>query len=80
MLGYVLLWLSWEEKQLLGMAAQEPTLMQVRPNGMEDAPQLKIEVDQLKARALGVALNDINQTLAIGWGSAYINDFVDRDF
>lgn len=64
--------------QLLGMAAQEPTLMQVRPNGMEDAAQLKIEVDQLKAQALGVSLSEINQTLAIGWGSAYINDFVDR--
>ena len=64
--------------QLLGMAAQEPTLMQVRPNGMEDAAQLKIEVDQLKAQALGVSLSEINQTLAIGWGSSYINDFVDR--
>lgn len=64
--------------QLLGMAAQEPTLMQVRPNGMEDAAQLKIEVDQLKAQALGVSLSEINQTLAIGWGSAYVNDFVDR--
>lgn len=64
--------------QLLGMAAQEPTLMQVRPNGMEDAAQLQIEVDQLKAQALGVSLSEINQTLAIGWGSAYINDFVDR--
>lgn len=64
--------------QLLGMAAQEPTLMQVRPNGMEDAAQLKIEVDQLKAQALGVSLSEVNQTLAIGWGSAYINDFVDR--
>lgn len=64
--------------QLLGMAAQEPTLMQVRPNGMEDAAQLQIDVDQLKAQALGVSLSEINQTLAIGWGSAYINDFVDR--
>lgn len=64
--------------QLLGMAAQEPTLMQVRPNGMEDAAELKIEVDQLKAQALGVSLSEINQTLAIGWGSAYVNDFVDR--
>ncbi len=64
--------------QLLGMAAQQPNLVGVRPNGMEDAPQLQINVDQLKAQALGVALNDINQTLAIGWGSTYVNDFVDR--
>lgn len=64
--------------QLLGMAAQQPTLMQVRPNGMEDAAQLQIAVDQLKAQALGVSLSEINQTLAIGWGSSYVNDFVDR--
>lgn len=64
--------------QLLGMAAQEPGLVGVRPNGMEDAPQLQINVDQLKAQALGVSLRDINQTLSIGWGSTYVNDFVDR--
>lgn len=64
--------------QLLGMAAQQPNLVSVRPNGMEDAPQLQIDVDQLKAQALGVSLRDINQTLAIGWGSTYVNDFVDR--
>ncbi|GHG60847.1 multidrug efflux RND transporter permease subunit [Alishewanella longhuensis] len=64
--------------QLLGMAAQQPNLMQVRPNGMEDAAQLQIVVDQLKAQALGVPLSEINQTLAIGWGSSYVNDFVDR--
>ncbi|GGW71909.1 efflux RND transporter permease subunit [Alishewanella tabrizica] len=63
---------------LLGKAAQQPNLMQVRPNGMEDAAQLQIEVDQLKAQALGVSLSEINQTLAIGWGSSYVNDFVDR--
>ncbi len=64
--------------QLLGMAAQQQNLVGVRPNGMEDAPQLQINVDQLKAQALGVSLSNINQTLAIGWGSTYVNDFVDR--
>lgn len=64
--------------QLLGMAAQEPTLMGVRPNGMEDAAQLQVDIDQLKAQALGVSPADINQTLSIGWGSNYVNDFVDR--
>ncbi|ALT00233.1 efflux RND transporter permease subunit [Lacimicrobium alkaliphilum] len=64
--------------QLLGMAAQQPELVGVRPNGMEDAPQLKIDVDELKAKALGVSISDINQTLSIGWGSRYVNDFVDR--
>ncbi|CAM3668346.1 efflux RND transporter permease subunit [Rheinheimera salexigens] len=64
--------------QLLGMAGQEPSLMGVRPNGMEDAAQLQIDIDQLKAQALGVSPADINQTLSIGWGSNYVNDFVDR--
>lgn len=64
--------------QLLGMAAQQPNLMQVRPNGMEDAAQLRVVVDQLKAQALGVSLSEINQTLGIAWGSSYVNDFVDR--
>ncbi|GAA0371285.1 multidrug efflux RND transporter permease subunit AcrB [Bowmanella denitrificans] len=64
--------------QLLGMAAQQPNLMAVRPNGMEDAPQLQIDVDQLKAQALGVSLTEINQTLSVGWGSTYVNDFIDR--
>lgn len=64
--------------QLLGMAFQDKTLMGVRPNGMEDAPQLKIDIDQLKAQAQGISLSEINQTLSIGWGSTYVNDFVDR--
>ncbi|GGO66469.1 efflux RND transporter permease subunit [Bowmanella pacifica] len=64
--------------QLLGMAAQQPDLVAVRPNGMEDAPQLQIDVDQLKAQALGISLSEVNQTLSIGWGSTYVNDFVDR--
>ena len=64
--------------QLLGMAGQDPSLMGVRPNGMEDAAQLQIDIDQLKAQALGVSPADINQTLSIGWGSNYVNDFVDR--
>jgi multidrug efflux pump len=64
--------------QLLGMAAQEKSLAGVRPNGVEDAPQFKINIDREKASALGVALTDINQTLGSAWGSAYVNDFLDR--
>ncbi len=64
--------------QLLGMAAQEKSLAGVRPNGVEDAPQFKINIDREKASALGVALTDINQTLGAAWGSAYVNDFLDR--
>ncbi len=64
--------------QLLGMAAQDKVLAGVRPNGVEDAPQFKVNVDRDKAGALGVPLTDINQTLSVAWGSAYVNDFIDR--
>lgn len=62
--------------QLLGMAAQNPNLTGVRPNGMEDTPQYNIDIDFEKAMALGVSVSDINNTLSIGWGSSYVNDFV----
>jgi multidrug efflux pump len=64
--------------QLIGMAAQNPKLAAVRPNGVEDAPQLKLNIDREKASALGVPITDINQTLSAAWGSAYVNDFIDR--
>jgi multidrug efflux pump len=64
--------------QMLGMAAKNPKLMAVRPNGQEDTPQYKITVDQQKANALGLATAEINNVLSVGWGSAYVNDFVDR--
>ncbi|NTU54075.1 MAG: efflux RND transporter permease subunit [Chlorobiaceae bacterium] len=62
--------------QLLGMASQNPTLSGVRPNGLEDVPQYKVEIDHEKASALGVAIADINATLQTAWGSSYVNDFV----
>ncbi|OVY61511.1 efflux RND transporter permease AcrB [Yersinia pestis] len=65
--------------QLLGMAAQHPDmLVGVRPNGLEDTPQFKVEVDQEKAQALGVAISDINPTLGSAMGGSYVNDFIDR--
>ena len=63
--------------QLLGMAAQHPDmLVGVRPNGLEDTPQFKVEVDQEKAQALGVAISDINTTLGSAMGGSYVNDFI----
>ncbi len=64
--------------QLLGMAAKEPTLVAVRPNGLNDEPQYRVKIDREKAGALGVTISDINSTLSAAWGSAYVNDFVDR--
>ena len=62
--------------QLLGMAATNPALMQVRPQGLADAAQMKIELDQDKASALGVSLADINSTMQTAFGSSYVNNFV----
>jgi len=61
---------------LLGMAAQDPGLTRVRPNGMEDTPQYNVDIDYEKAMALGLSVSDINTTLATAWGSNYVNDFV----
>ncbi|WP_184722541.1 efflux RND transporter permease subunit [Caulobacter sp.] len=63
---------------MLGMAGQDPNLAGVRPNGQEDTPQLRIEVDQAKAGAMGLTTADINSALSAAWGGSYVNDFVDR--
>ena len=64
--------------QMLGMASQDPNLAGVRPNGQDDTPQLKIEVDQAKAGAMGLTTADINSALSAAWGGSYVNDFIDR--
>ena len=64
--------------QLLGAAAQSPLLTNVRPNGQEDTPQLRVEVDVDKASALGLSIASVNQTLSAAWGGQYIDDFLDR--
>jgi multidrug efflux pump len=61
--------------QLLGLAAQSKVLTQVRPDGLEDAPQLQVDIDRDKAAALGVGFDSINATLSVALGSAYVNDF-----
>ena len=62
--------------QLLGMASKNPALSGVRPNGLEDVPQYKIDVDHEKASAFGLSIADINATLQTAWGSSYVNDFI----
>ncbi|WP_032695537.1 multidrug efflux RND transporter permease AcrD [Raoultella planticola] len=63
---------------LLDLAAKDDRLTRVRHNGLDDSPQLQIDIDQRKAQALGVAIDDINNTLQTAWGSSYVNDFMDR--
>jgi multidrug efflux pump len=64
--------------QLLGMAATDPALFAVRPNGLNDEPQYRLDIDREKANALGLTIADINTVLSAAWGSAYVNDFLDR--
>jgi len=61
--------------QLLGMASQSKILAQVRPDGLEDAPQLQIDIDRDKAAALGVDFGSISASIGTALGSAYVNDF-----
>ncbi len=62
--------------QLLGMAAKDPDLTKVRPNGLEDVPEYRIDVDWEKAGALGVPITSIHTTISAAFGSAYVNDFI----
>ncbi|WGL64667.1 efflux RND transporter permease subunit [Pseudomonas sp. CW003PS] len=64
--------------QFLQLAAQNPVLNRVRANGLRDEPQYQLLIDDEKARAHGLALSDINDTLSIAWGASYVNDFIDR--
>ncbi|WP_175857836.1 efflux RND transporter permease subunit [Burkholderia anthina] len=64
--------------RFLALAARDPLLANVRPNGMNDEPQFHVNIDDEKARALQVSLDSVNETMTAAWGSQYINDFVDR--
>ncbi|ACK50417.1 transporter, hydrophobe/amphiphile efflux-1 (HAE1) family [Methylocella silvestris BL2] len=64
--------------QLLAEAAKDQRLVAVRPNGIDDEPQYTIVIDREKANALSLSIADINTTLSAAWGSAYVNDFIDR--
>lgn len=63
---------------LLAAAAKDPRLTRVRHNGLDDSPQLQVNIDQRKAQSLGVEIDDINDLLKTAWGSSYVNDFLDR--
>jgi len=64
--------------QFLALAAQDPRLVAVRPNGQDDVAEYRLEIDYAKAGALGVSVASINDTLSTAWGGAYVNDFIDR--
>tara|TARA_R110000868_G_scaffold189695_2_gene433094 strand:+ start:139612 stop:142731 length:3120 start_codon:yes stop_codon:yes gene_type:complete len=64
--------------QVLGMASQNPKLVGVRPNGLSDEPQVKLDINFEKARSMGVSIAEINNTLKTAWGGSYVNDFLDE--
>jgi multidrug efflux pump len=64
--------------QFLGMASQDPILAGVRPNGVEDTPQLHLDVDEARAGALGLSQADVNDTLSTASGGQFVNNFIDR--
>ncbi|RYY04477.1 MAG: efflux RND transporter permease subunit [Gammaproteobacteria bacterium] len=64
--------------QFLGLAAKDTRLVGVRPNGQDDNPQFKLDVNQEKAAALGVSLSDISSIFNTAWAAAYVNDFIDK--
>lgn len=64
--------------QFLAEAAKNPALALVRPNGKDDEPQYQVLIDDEKARALGISLDEVNTTMSAVWGSAYVNNFLDR--
>jgi HAE1 family hydrophobic/amphiphilic exporter-1 len=68
--------LTEAQNQLLGIVAQDPRLIAVRPNSMEDVPEYRIDVDWDKAGALGIPITSIHRTISAAFGSAYVNDFI----
>jgi multidrug efflux pump len=70
--------LTAARNQFLFMASQDRVLANVRPNGQEDAPQFRLDIDPQKAMSLGLAVSDVNSTLSVAWGQLYIDDFLDR--
>jgi hydrophobe/amphiphile efflux-1 (HAE1) family protein len=65
-------------EQFLDLAKQNPQLARVRANGLADQPEFHVTIDQAKASALGLSIEDINNTLSSAIGGSYVNDFVDR--
>lgn len=63
---------------LLDLASQDTLLTRVRLNGQDDTPQLQIDVDQRKAGAYSLSLDDVNDTLSTAWGGTYVNDFIHK--
>ncbi|MBM2769287.1 efflux RND transporter permease subunit [Burkholderia anthina] len=63
--------------RFMALAAKEPSLAMTRPAGLEDTPQLYVDIDREKASALGLSVSDIDTTLSTAFGSSYVNNYID---
>jgi HAE1 family hydrophobic/amphiphilic exporter-1/multidrug efflux pump len=61
--------------EFLAAANQEPMLAGAQTLWRPNVPQLHVDVDREKAKALGVPINDLFDTLSATLGSYYVNDF-----
>ena len=65
-------------EQFIELAKNDPRLLGVRSNGLDDSPQLKVTIDDRKAGALSLSTSDINSTLSTALGGSYVNDFLNQ--
>ncbi|KVQ43426.1 multidrug transporter [Burkholderia cepacia] len=63
--------------RFMALAAKDPSLAMTRPAGLEDSPQLYVDIDREKASALGLSISDVNSTLSTAFGSSYVNNYLD---
>ncbi|MCV6590273.1 MAG: multidrug efflux RND transporter permease subunit [Marinobacterium sp.] len=68
--------LNQQARQLVNSLDAAPEILYADGEGAELTPQLRVDIDQRKALALGLDLEDINDTLGQAWGSRYVNDYV----
>jgi multidrug efflux pump len=64
--------------KLMQLATKDPSIATIRPNGLDDEPQYQLDIDWEKASALGLSIADVSNALAVGWGSSFVNQFIDR--
>jgi multidrug efflux pump len=67
--------LTQARNQMLGAAGGSDIIVNLRPEDQQPTPQLKVDIDRVQARALGLSISDVNAALGINFGSAYANDF-----
>jgi hydrophobe/amphiphile efflux-1 (HAE1) family protein len=63
-------------QEFLEKARQDPAIGAIGTSFRVSSPRLYVHVNRERAKALGVPISDIFDTLQAFWGNLYINDFV----